>query len=124
MTEFKDADIARGWIEMHRAAKGSDAQNSNFWAYEALDDLRGHDLERYWEIINEIRRLDDSDSMLSNLAAGPLEDLLVTSGSAFIDRCEALAKTDDRFKAMLGMVWKNSIPDDIWERVQLASTRK
>ena len=124
MTEFKDADIARGWVEMHRAVKGSDAQNANFWAYEALDDLRGHNVERCWEIINEIRRLDDSDLMLSNLAAGPLEDLLVTSGSAFIDRCEALAKTDDRFKSMLGMVWKNSMPEDIWKRVQLASGRK
>ncbi|HVI53559.1 MAG TPA: hypothetical protein VM621_00735 [Luteibacter sp.] len=124
MNEFKDTDIARGWVEMYRMAEGSEARNTSFWAYMALDDIRGHDLERYWKIINEIRRLDDSDSVLSNLAAGPLEDLLVTSGSAFIDRCEALAKTDDRFKAMLGMVWKNSIPDDIWERVQLASTWK
>lgn len=124
MSEFKDADIVRGWVEMHRAVKGSDAQNANFWAYMALDDLRDHDLERYWRIINEIRHLDDSDAMLSNLAAGPLEDLLVTSGGAFIDRCEALAKSDARFKFMLGMVWKNDISDDIWERVRLASSRE
>jgi hypothetical protein len=123
MNEFKDADVARGWIEMHRAAKGSDAQDANFWAYTALDDLRDHDLERYWEIINAIRRMDDSDLMLSNLAAGPLEDLLSSSGEAFIDRCESLAKIDDRFKYMLGMVWKNSIPDNIWERIRLATSQ-
>jgi hypothetical protein len=89
----------------------------------ALDDLRDHDLERFWEIINAIRRLDDSDSMLSNLAAGPLEDLLANSGNAFIDRCETLAKADDRFKIMLGMVWKNSISDDIWQRIRLACSQ-
>jgi hypothetical protein len=123
MDEPKDTDIARSWIAMHRAGKGSDAQNANFWAHMALDDLRDSNLERYWKIINEIRRLDDSDSILSNLAAGPLEDLLASSGSAFIERCETLAKVDDRFKVMLGMVWKNSIPDDIWERVRRASSR-
>ncbi|SFW69654.1 hypothetical protein SAMN02800691_3034 [Luteibacter sp. UNCMF366Tsu5.1] len=108
---------------MHRAAEGSDAQHANFWAYMALDEVRDRDLERYWEIINAIRRMDDSNYMLSNLAAGPLEDLLSSSGSAFIDRCESLAKTDERFKYMLGMVWKNNIPDDIWERVRLASSQ-
>jgi hypothetical protein len=65
---------------MYRAAEGSDGRNASFWARMALDDIRGHDLERYWEVINEIKRLDDSDSVLSNLVAGPLEDLLVTSG--------------------------------------------
>jgi hypothetical protein len=124
MTEFNDTDIAMGWIEMHRAAKGSDAQDSHFWAYRALDDLRDHNLDRYWNIINCIRRMDDSDSVLSNLAAGPLEDLLTNSGTAFIDRCEALAKTDAQFRFLLGMVWKNKIAGDIWERIQLASSRE
>ncbi len=123
MRVFKDVDIARGWVEIYRAAEGSETRDANFWAYEALDDLRNHDLERYWEIIVEIRRLDDSDQILSNLAAGPLEDLLAKSGNAFIERCEALARVDPRFKFMLGMVWKNAIPDDIWERLRAASPR-
>lgn len=104
MNEINDADIAKGWVEMCRAADESDAWSASIWAYSALDDIRGHDMARYWGIINEIRRLDDTDSTLSNLAVGPLEDLLVASGSAFIDRCEALARTDDRFRFMLGMV--------------------
>lgn len=38
MNEFKDTDIAKGWVDMHRAAGGSDARNASFWAYEALDE--------------------------------------------------------------------------------------
>lgn len=106
---------------MHLEAKGSDAQAAHFWAYTALDDLRHDDVERYWNIINEIKRLNDSDEVLLNLAAGPLEDLLANSGREFIGRCEVLAKTDDRFKLMLGMVWKNTIPDDIWTRIEIAA---
>jgi hypothetical protein len=121
--ELQDADIARGWVDMHLAANGSEAHDTNFLAYTALDDLRHDDVERFWNIINEIRQLNDSDEILSNLSAGPLEDLLANSGREFIDRCEALAKTDDRFKLMLGMVWKNTIPDDIWKRIEIAASR-
>ena len=61
MNEFEDIDIAKGWVETYRAAEGSEARNASFWAYSALDDIRDYDLERYWKIINEIRRMDDSD---------------------------------------------------------------
>lgn len=123
MKELQDADIARGWIDMHLASKGSEAQDASFWAYTALDDLRHDDVERFWTIIHQIRRLNDSEEILSNLAAGPLEDLLANSGREFIDRCESLAKTDERFKLMLGMLWKNTIPDDIWKRIEIAVSR-
>jgi hypothetical protein len=124
MNAANDIDIARAWVAMHKAEKGSEARDANFWAYMSLDELRDGDLERYWKIINEIKRIDDSDFMLSNLAAGPIEDVLVNSGSIFIERIEECAKADERFRAMLGMVWKNDIPDDIWERVERASSRK
>ena len=123
MSEANDVDIAKAWVAMHKAEKGSEARDANFWAYMLLDDLRDSDLERCWKIINEIKRIDDSDFMLSNLAAGPIEDLLVNSGSIFIERIEACAKVDERFRSMLGMVWKNDMPDSIWERVERASSR-
>ena len=123
MDAASDIDIAKAWVAMHKAEKGSEVHDANFWAYMSLDELRDSNLERYWKIINEIRHLDDSDLVLSNLAAGPIEDLLVNSGNIFIERIEACAKVDERFRVMLGMVWKNDMPDDIWERVERASSR-
>ena len=123
MTTASDSDIAKAWVDMLYAEKGSTAYDANFWTYMALDELRDDDLERYWKIINEIKHAVDSDFMLSNLAAGPVEDLLVHSGSVFIERIEARAKDDARFKVMLGFVWKNDMPDDIWAAVQRAASK-
>ena len=64
----------------------------------------------------------ESDFLLSNLAAGPLEDLLVEFDDQFIDRIEKCASQSPRFRFMLSMVWKNDISEPVWERVRRAST--
>lgn len=56
--------------------------------------------------------------LLSNLAAGPLEDLLVRNGSKVIDRIEVIAKEDSEFRKCLGGVWQNAMSDELFERVQ------
>ncbi len=60
-------------------------------------------------------------SLLSNLAAGPLEDYLVVHGESEIARLESLAKHDVSFRQLLAQTWKNSMSDEVWERVQLAA---
>ena len=124
MENKSNIDLAKAWIALQYVKKGASAYDANFWAFTMLDELRDKDLERHWNVINEIKNLDDSDFMLSNLAAGPVEDLLVTSGKAFINRIEASARDDERFRAMLGMVWKNDIPEEVWARVERAAGRK
>ena len=52
------------------------------------------------------------------LAAGALEDLLADHGPDYIDRVEDTARKDPKFNRLLGGVWKNSITDDVWHRVQ------
>ncbi|OOG50139.1 DUF6869 domain-containing protein [Rhodanobacter sp. C01] len=121
MNAASDIDIAKAWVVVHKAEMDSEVRDANFWAYMSLDELRESNLERYWKVINEIWRLDDSDLILSNLAAGPIEDLLVSAGNIFIERIEVNTKVDERFRVMLGMVWKDDMPDDIWERVERAS---
>jgi hypothetical protein len=57
--------------------------------------------------------LDGTDTILSNLGAGPLEDLLVVHGDKFIDRVELLARQDRQFRKSLGIVWKNNVRYDL-----------
>jgi hypothetical protein len=59
-----------------------------------------------------------SDRAFAVLAAGPLEDLLAYHGSEFIDRVETEARRNPRFRDLLGGVWRNTITDDIWARVE------
>ena len=109
--------IAETWIELYRFPEDSSEYDGRFWSHERLWELIRDDPETAWNIIQIIRR-DGSDLTLSNLAAGPLEDLLVTHGDQFIDRVEALAKHDAQFRKLLGATWQNSIPGTLWGRIK------
>jgi hypothetical protein len=84
--------------------------------YDAVHDTP----EIAWQAILEIvaRGLTDKQSGL--LAAGPLEDLLSYHGTQFIDRIEDEARRNPKFNHLLGGVWQNQMPDEIWSRVQKA----
>jgi hypothetical protein len=110
--------IAQTWIEMHRLPEESQEREAKFWAFERLSDLVQEDPEEAWRVIEAMRRLDGTDSILANVAAGPLEDLLVYHGDKFIDRFEILAQSDQQFRKLLGAVWQNDMSDALWIRVK------
>jgi hypothetical protein len=110
--------IAQTWIELYRLPEDSQEREAKFWAFERLSGLVRDDPEEAWRIIEAMRRLDGTDSILANVAAGPLEDLLVYHGDKFIDRFEILAQSDQQFRRLLGAVWKNDMSDALWARVK------
>lgn len=83
-------------------------------------DAATEDPETTWLAILEILKRDLTDDQKALLAAGPLEDLLVWHGSAFINRVEDEAKVNARFNYLLGGVWRREMPQEIWERVEKA----
>ena len=87
-------------------------------AFSKLVDLVLDEPEEAWEIVLEILRNGHHPRVLEALAAGPLEDLLSKHGPTFIERFEEQAKQDPQFKDLLGGVWKHTMRDDIWERLQ------
>lgn len=103
------------------AKETSPEYEDNSWALEKLIELCEVDPERGFETIEEILKLNSTDAVLARVAAGPMEDLLVRHGRRFIERIEQLAVVDATFRKMLGAVWKNNIPDDIWDRVKSVS---
>ncbi|MEO0984951.1 MAG: DUF6869 domain-containing protein, partial [Cyanobacteria bacterium J06639_14] len=92
-------------------------QHPLFWAVEKFWWLT--DPELRWQAILEILRQRPSGTVISVLAAGPLEDLIHGYGPEFIDRIEAQAQQDPAFRHLLGGVWESSTPE-IWARVQAA----
>jgi len=109
--------IAKTWIELQRHPEDSADREEIFWSHDRLWELIQDDPEAAWNIIQIIRR-EGSDLILSNLAAGPLEDLLVAHGDQFIDRVEALADHDAQFKKLLGATWQNAMPATLWSRIK------
>ena len=76
--------------------------------------------ELVWQAILEVLQRDLTDEQKSDLAVGPLEELLYFHGPDFIDRVEQTAKTNPQFNHLLGGVWRSEMPLEIWERVQKA----
>ena len=94
------------------------AREENFWAFEVFDDVSRTDPELCWELILQTLHTPHAESVEEILAAGPLEDLLARFGPAFIDRVEAKAEKDPKFKDLLGGVWQNDMTNEVWARVQ------
>lgn len=111
-------DLVKAWIALQYAEPKSQAHDDNFWAFTELSDLCETSPDRCWTVIQEIRRVDGSDKILANLAAGPLEDLLVQHGHRFIDAAETLAREDAQFRKLLGALWQNDVADDVWARIK------
>jgi hypothetical protein len=110
-------EIAYAWVDLHRLPEDSPGRQGKFWSFDRLWELVHDDPEAAWKIIQIIRQ-EGSDLILSNLAAGPLEDLLVTHGDQFIDRVETLAEHDAQFRRLLAATWQNSMPPGLWKRIK------
>jgi hypothetical protein len=75
--------------------------------------------ETAWIAIVELSRQTLSEKQISLLAAGAIESLLAYHGVAFIDRIEEEARAHSAFRDLLGGVWRSSIPDEVWRRLEL-----
>jgi hypothetical protein len=118
--------LVASWIEHHtveyrwdddhvlRKERGAD----QFWAWEKLEEIVRNDPALGWDVILQIVSESNNESVLGNLAAGPLEDLIAWHGAKFIERVEAQARRDNRFREVLAGVWQNETPHDVWARVQ------
>jgi hypothetical protein len=111
-------DIPEMWIKLHYLPNKEREESHLFSAYEKLHELVRNDPEVAWCLLQKMWKLDSSDKMLANIAAGLLEDLLNNHGKIFIERVENATHSDPIFKKMLGAVWQSNISEDIWERIR------
>ena len=121
MNEREMNRIVDAWIAGQDAEDGTPADEANWWAFSQVMDwvLKG-EADLLWQFILTTYKRDLSDRVIAALAAGPLEDLLAKHGQNYIDQVEQLAGRDERFNRLLGGVWRNSMTDAIWDRVQSA----
>jgi hypothetical protein len=126
--ELTDTDIcliAIDWIRYTVADKNSQEQFDTAWASSIRIDMvcEGR-FEDLWRLIVTIHSLDQSTKVMRLLSAGPIEDLLANDGVNFISRVEAKAKSDPSFATILGGVWKRTMSDEIWSRLQAVWDRR
>lgn len=109
--------LVRAWINYH---EHPNRQGDLFWAWETVSDTVAQCPEEGWRLILELIQNAPDKLILANIAAGPLEDLIVQHGPIFIDRIEDLARKDPRFRIAVTGVWcEGDIPVDIHARICL-----
>lgn len=122
MLSAQNREIASAWLAMHHADEGSPTYLNNFWAYEELDQLINTAPDKSSEIIDEILLIDDSEITVANLAAGPIESLLVEHGDEVIRTIIQRSIGSALWKQLISNIWKNDIKDHIWEQLQQAKS--
>ena len=88
------------------------------WASSKAIDLAHEDPDQLWGLILEVLRQDPATEVIEVLAAGPLEDYISQLGDSVIEKVEAQAAIDPKFRSLLGGVWRNGMSDDILSRGQ------
>ena len=87
------------------------------WASDEIFDITYERPADLWPLILEVLRRTDDWEVFAVLAAGPLENYLAELGEHVVAEIEAHAAADAKFKRLLAGVWKNSMSDEVWERV-------
>ena len=110
--------IAEKWISYYREYELTgkllaDGDELNDLVYSAPKKA----LEIVFEILSKIN-LHPEDSLFQQLAAGPMEMLLVYQGEAIIELVEHEAARNAAFRLLLGGVWQSTTRENIWQRVQ------
>jgi len=112
---------ASAYIEGHDGPAALQTDHPLWWAVEyfMLPTRSSVTPDDCWAAILEVLTRNPSDDVISNLAAGPLEDLIDDHGPEFIERIETESRRNPSFRHLLGGVWQSSTPE-VWARVQKA----
>ena len=102
-------EFAQQWMSELRSETSYAVTSMNFTARPSLQ----------WKFILKAVNYAESDDELSVIAAGPLEHLLGRHGLDFIDQVEELAEVNSKFSRLLCSVWKYTIKEEVWTRLQL-----
>jgi hypothetical protein len=121
MINSKDKELIDSWVALQYASPGSSDHEKNFWSHMRLDDLIDDDPNKALYIILYIIENNESEFVIANLAAGPLESLLMRHGELLIHDLKKYVKSNNKLKDALKLVWRNDISYPIWEEIKKIS---
>jgi hypothetical protein len=117
VTSDERHQLAKAWIALQTTPKNSPEYNPLFWSFEQAHRLVREDPVEAWSLILTVWSLDKSPISKQSLS-GLVEELLCYHGEFMIERVERKAKADRSFATLLGGVWQNTMPNDVWNRLQ------
>jgi len=110
--------LINSWINLQSLEQSSKEADQLMWAAEEVNLLSISSPRECWEFILDVIQHTDDEWVLTNLAAGPLENLLSVNPEEVILWIEKEVGNNPKLKQQLGSIWKNIIPDHIWKRFE------
>ena len=93
----------------------------DFWAWETVMDMIKTEPAEAWPVILDLVEKAPNDKVLGVVAAGEIEDFIMAYAPDFIDRIEAEASRNPRFKEALAGVWIMRLPPNLFDRIERAA---
>jgi hypothetical protein len=121
------AEVAAAYLAWHdRVFPGPGTEmledgDPDDWARELVTVAVEHTPDHAWDLILALVAAASSERHQAFIAAGPLEDYLSNHGEAVIERVEAQAAADPRFRHVLAGVWQLSMSNEVYARVREAA---
>ena len=112
-------ELAKAYCRKYSSTEAANNM-ADFHIFEEASDLVKENPASAYVFILQVLAEKPNDFAFANLAAGPLEDLLVFHGEEMIDAVEKEAKQNPDFDDLLGGVWLGRMKPDIAERVARA----
>jgi len=104
------------YIEVHETGNSSNEHHDCYWAIEKFADMEMDHPDLNWAAMLQILSLTTSDSVIENLAHGPLEELVELHGVEYIGRIEKAAQTNLNFRVLLRELI-DTTDKNIWSRI-------
>lgn len=109
--------LAAAWIELQSLPQDSHDAEQRMWAAEELNLLALRSPNKCWDSILEIISLSDDEWVLTNLGAGPIENMLALNPEIAIALIEKEFPENKKLQDTVENIWKNIIPNNVWERL-------
>ena len=110
-------DFVSAYVASART-RDSKRRESQFWTFDIFANASLEDPDLCWTMILAVLARDQSDEVLSSIAAGPMEELLAEHGPRMLPLVEAKWRQDAIFRRMLHGVWRHGMKQEVWARVQ------
>ena len=106
-------DFATAWI-----AELGGASSDEDWGQKVVLMNFTASPDQQWQFLVAAVNSARTKDHLAAIAAGPLEHLLAKHGDEYISRVEVEARNSKAFAKAVADVWRNSMNNEVWSRVQ------
>jgi len=115
---MSDIKLVKSWMQLQQLPEDSNEITNLMWASDEVLKLALRKPQQCWEFILKVLQLTEDEWILTNLAAGPLENLLSLNPDVAFEWIENEFPNNKKLQSLLNGVWQNLIPDEVWHKLK------